>query len=45
MIKFKYKDDLQVFSWWIEKNQEVLVIFEFWPKSYTRTIAEIFKID
>ena len=34
MIKFEYKHDLQVFSWWMDKNLEVLVIFKFWPKSH-----------
>ena len=45
MIKFEYKHDLQVFSWWMDKNSEVLVIFKFWPKSHTRTLAENLKID
>ena len=45
MIKFEYKHDLQVFSWWMDKNYEVLVIFKFWPKSHTRTLAENMKID
>ena len=41
MIKFECKHDLQVFSWWMEPNEEVLVIFKFWPKSHTRTLGEI----
>ena len=45
MIKFEYKHDLQVFSWWMDKNSEVLVIFKFWPKSHTRTLGENLKID
>ena len=45
MIKFDYKNDLNLFSWWIEKNKEVLVIFEFSPKSYSRDLAEILIID
>ena len=45
MIKFKCKDDLQVFSWWMEKNLEVLVIIKFWPRSHTWTLAENLKID
>ena len=45
MIKFKCKLDLQVVSWWMVQNEEVLVIFKFWPESHTRTIAEILKID
>ena len=44
-IKFKCKDDLQVSSWWMEKIEEVLVIFKFWPRSYTWTLAENLKID
>ena len=43
MIKFKSKDDLQLFSWWIEMNQEVLFIFKFWPESHTHTLAESLK--
>ena len=27
------------------QNQEVLVIFKFWPESHTPTLAEILKID
>ena len=45
MIKFEYKLDLQVFSWWMEQYWEVLVIFKFWPESVARTLAEILKID
>ena len=45
MIKFEDKHDLQVFSWWMDKNYEVLVIFKFWPKSHTQTLAENLKID
>ena len=45
MIKFECKLDLQVFSWWMEKNYEVLVIFKFWPESHTLTLAENLKID
>ena len=45
MIKFKYKHDLQVFSWWLDKNSKVFIIFKFWPKSHTRTLAENLKID
>ena len=45
MIKFECKDDLQVFSSWIEQNKEVLVIFKFLPKPDTRTLAENLKID
>ena len=44
MIKFEYKHDLQVFSWWMDKNYEVLVIFKFWPNSYTQTLEENLKI-
>ena len=44
MIKFECNHDLQVFSSWMEQNYEVLVIFKFWPKSHTRTLAEIFKL-
>ena len=44
MFKFNCNHDLQVFSWWMEQNWEVLVIFKFWPKSHTRTLAEIFKL-
>ena len=29
----------------MEQNQEVLVIFEFWPWSHTRTLADNLKID
>ena len=29
----------------MDKNEEVLVIFKFWPKSHTRTLAENLKID
>ena len=29
----------------MEQNEEVLVIFKFWPESNTRTLAEILKID
>ena len=43
--KLEYKHDLQVFSWWMDKNSEVLVIFKFWPESDTRTLAEILKIN
>ena len=39
------KIDLNVFSWWIEKNKEVLIIFEFSPKSYSQALAEILIID
>ena len=28
----------------MEQNEEVLVIFKFWQKSYTRTAVEIFKL-
>ena len=45
MIKFECKRDLQVVSWWMVQNLEVLVIFKFWPESDTRTLAEILKID
>ena len=45
MIKFEYKHDLQVFSWWMDKNEEVLVIFKFWTKSHTQTLAENLKMD
>ena len=45
MIKFKCKFDLQVVSWWMVQNWEVLVIFKFWPQSDPRTLAEILKID
>ena len=51
MIILKCKDDLQVFNWWMEKNEEVLVIMKFWPRSQTtyrtlvnHTLAEIFKL-
>ena len=29
----------------MEQNQEVLVIFKFWPESHTLILAEILKID
>ena len=46
MIKFEYKHDFQVFSWWMDKwIKNFLVIFKFWPKSHTRTLAENLKID
>ena len=45
MIKFESKDDLQVISWWMEMNEEVLVIFKFWPESHNRTLEEILKIE
>ena len=45
MIKFEYKHDSEAVSWWMEQNEEVLVIFKFWPKSPTRTLAENLKID
>ena len=44
MINFICKHDLEVFSWWMEQDEEVLVIFKFWPKSHTRTLVEIFKL-
>ena len=44
MNKFEWKHDLQVFSWWMQQNWEVFVIFKFWPKSHTRTLVEIFKL-
>ena len=44
-MKFECKLDLQVFSWWMEKNYEGLVIINFWPRSYTRTLAESLKIN
>ena len=37
IIKFEYKHDSEAVSWWMEQNEEVLVIFKFWPKSHTRT--------
>ena len=43
MIIFKYKDDLQVFSLWMEKKWEVLVLIKFWPSSHTQTLAENLK--
>ena len=43
--QIRMKHVLQVFSWWMEQNQEVLVIFEFLPWSHTRTLAENLKID
>ena len=45
MIKFEYKHDSEAVSWWMEQNLEVLVIFIFWPKSHTRSLAENLKID
>ena len=45
MIEFEYRHDLQVFSWWMVQNWEVLVIYKFWPKSHTWTLAENLKID
>ena len=36
---------VQVFSWWMGRNSEVLVIFKFRNEAHTRTSAEIFKID
>ena len=45
MMKFKCKDDLQVFSWWMEKNWEDIVIIKFRPKSHTCILAEKLKID
>ena len=39
------KHDSEAVSWWMEQNLEVLVIFKFWPKSHTRTLAENLKID
>ena len=45
MIKFEYKHDSEALSWWMEQNQEVLVIFKYWPKSHTWTLAENLKID
>ena len=44
-IKLEYKYDLQVFSWWIEKNYEDLVLIKFWPRSHTQILAENLKID
>ena len=29
----------------MEQNEEVLVLFKFWPESHTQTLAEILKID
>ena len=43
-MKFECKLDLQVFSWWIEKNYEDLVIINFWPRSHSPTLAENLKI-
>ena len=45
MSKFEYKHDSEAVSWWMEQNKEVLVIFKFWPKSHTWTLAENLKID
>ena len=45
MMTFNCEHDLQVFSWWIELNKKVLIIFKFWPISYTRTLEEISKVD
>ena len=45
MIKSEYKHDSEAVFWWMEQNQEVLVIFKFWPKSHTRILAESLKID
>ena len=44
MIKLECKDDLQVFSWWMEQNWEALDIFKFSPESRNRSLAEILKI-
>ena len=44
MIKFGCKHDLQVFSWWIEQNSEVFLIFRFWPRLHTWTLAETWKL-
>ena len=32
------------FSWWMEQNSEVLVIFKFSPKLHTLALAEIIKL-
>ena len=45
MIKFKCKLHIIVSSWWMEKNEEVLVIIKSWPRSHTRTLAENLKVD
>ena len=45
MIKFECKLDLKMFSWWMEHNYEVFVIFKFWPESLARTLAEMLEID
>ena len=45
MIKFKCKDHLQVFSWWMENNYEVFKIIKFWAGSHIRTLAKNLKID
>ena len=44
IINFKCKNDLEVFSWWMEQNLEVLIFIKFRPRSHTRTLAEIFKL-
>ena len=43
IMKYNCKDDVQVFSWWMEKNYEVLVIFKFWPKSHKSSNSLILK--
>ena len=45
LSNFECKFDLQVFSWRMEQNWEVLVILKFWPESYALTLTEILKID
>ena len=46
MIKFNCKHDFEMFSSLMEQNEEVLVIFKFWPKSHkAQALAEILKID
>ena len=42
-IKFECKHDLQLFSWWMEQNYKVLVVFKFWHG--LPTLGEILKID
>ena len=34
MIKLEYKHDSEAVSWWMEENQEVVVIFKFWQNAY-----------
>ena len=44
MIKFNCKHDFLVFSWGMEHNWEVLVIFILWPKLHTRTLQKSWKL-